>query len=103
MPGPTRRPEDLRRLGAPGTWCTATPTSRRPTSGSARSRVRDDVRAGRGAGGTAGGLVDAAGRIVLDPDAAMDGWAVTDPGWRFATPPSTRPVENDVVMIERPC
>ncbi len=47
--------------------------------------------------------MDAAGRIVLDPDAAMDGWAVTDPGWRFATPPSTRPVENDVVMIERPC
>jgi pimeloyl-ACP methyl ester carboxylesterase len=36
-------------------------------------------------------LVDAAGRIVLDPDAAMDGWAVTDPDDRARVAPRLRP------------
>lgn len=37
------------------------------------------------------GLVDAAGRIVLDPGAAMDGWAVTDPDDRAWVGPRLRP------------
>jgi pimeloyl-ACP methyl ester carboxylesterase len=36
-------------------------------------------------------LVDAAGRIVLDPDVAMDGWAVTDPDDRAWVGPRLRP------------
>ncbi len=37
------------------------------------------------------GLVDPAGRIVLDPDAAMDGWALTDPDDRAWVGPRLRP------------
>lgn len=36
-------------------------------------------------------LVDAAGRIVLDPDRAMDGWAVLDPADRAFVGPRLRP------------
>jgi pimeloyl-ACP methyl ester carboxylesterase len=36
-------------------------------------------------------LVDAAGRIVLDPDVAMDGWAVTEPADRAWVGPRLRP------------
>jgi pimeloyl-ACP methyl ester carboxylesterase len=35
--------------------------------------------------------VDAAGRIVLDPDRAMDGWAVLDPADRAFVGPRLRP------------
>jgi pimeloyl-ACP methyl ester carboxylesterase len=35
--------------------------------------------------------VDAAGRIVLDPDALMDGWAITDPDDRAWVGPRLRP------------
>jgi pimeloyl-ACP methyl ester carboxylesterase len=37
------------------------------------------------------GLVDAAGRMVLDNDVAMDGWAVTDPDDRAWVSPRLRP------------
>ena len=36
-------------------------------------------------------LVDAAGRIVLDPDGAMDGWAILDPADRAWVGPRLRP------------
>lgn len=37
------------------------------------------------------GLADAERRVVLDPDQAMDGWAVTDPGDRAFVGPRLRP------------
>jgi len=37
------------------------------------------------------GLVDAAGRIVVDPETAMDGWAITDPDDRAWVGPRLRP------------
>ena len=36
-------------------------------------------------------LVDAAGRIVVDPETAMDGWAITDPDDRAWVGPRLRP------------
>jgi len=36
-------------------------------------------------------MVDAAGRIVVDPDRAMDGWAITDPDDRAWVGPRLRP------------
>ena len=45
----------------------------------------------RPAGSTSSGWSTRRGRIVLDPDAAMDGWAVTDPADRAWVRPRLRP------------